>query len=86
MAKWPGGQNAEQLETSKPITCDREDCGAVAYMTEGARPVVIECGICLKRGQGRRCVSRCPNGVVRGDDIAQVEAEWLAGLVEPDVP
>lgn len=86
MATWPGGKNAKQLETSQNITCGRDDCGAVAYLAEGARPVVIECGICLKRGQGRRCSYRCPNGVARGDDLATVEAEWLDALVEPDVP
>lgn len=86
MVDWPGGPNVEQLETSQGIKCSRADCGAVAYEVEGSRPIVIECGICLKRGQGGKCTYRCPNGVSRGDTLAQVEAAWLAALVEPDVP
>lgn len=86
-AVWPGPENCPTLETANEIRCGREDCGAAAYVIEGSkRPVIIECGKALVRGQGGKCTYRCPNTVVRGDDLATVEAEWLSAFVEPSVP
>lgn len=83
--QWPGPAHpdCEPLEPSGNIKCSREDCGAVAYrIDKSLNPVVIECGMCLKRGGNGRCVERCPNGYARGDDLAAVEAEWQAKFQE----